>query len=137
MQLRMLASQVAALDVHFWYVAKHVSTYETSTFCVHVPLQLQSCGQPLVLGHVSWTTGANDGLCVGASVPAHGVPAAVGPTVGVSVGVKVFAHDGYAVGTDVGTEVGSAVVGSYVGVCVGENDGSSVVGGLVVGTEVG
>jgi len=134
----MLASQVAALDVHFWYVAKHESTYETSTFCVHVPLQLQSCGQPLVLGHVSWTTGANVGLCVGASVPAHGVPAAVGPTDGVSVGVMVLAHDGYAVGTSVGCGVGGWVVGCSVGVYVGENDGSSVVvGESVVGSEVG
>jgi hypothetical protein len=53
------------------------------------------------------------------------------------VGVEVASQDGYAVGVGDGSGVGGWVVGSYVGVCVGENDGSSVVGGLVVGTEVG
>jgi hypothetical protein len=116
MQLRMLASQVAALDVHFWYVAKHVSTYETGTFGVHTPWQLHSCGQPLVLGHASWLNGA--GIFVGAS-EGRNVGASVGARVGVCVGVSVGANDGSSV-------VGGFVVGTSVGRNVGDGVGSTV-----------
>lgn len=108
---------------------KQSSTYEIFTFCVQVPLQLQSFVQPFTLGQLSCLTGANVGLAVGASVPPNGAPSAVGFRLGASVGVSVVAHVGYCVGEALGLNVGAGV---------GVNDGCSVVvGERVVGGRVG